>query len=119
MKTLAKTVIAAAALLAGAAFASPPAATPPTPASPLSAGLCVLLGDSGQVVDARLAQTSGDPSLDQDALTLAKKLQWAPPYPKAGWLGVRITLGGSRPDPAKGSAPHCSASSDAAVASEI
>jgi TonB family protein len=79
-----------------------------------SAGLCVRLNDKGEVVDAQIAQTSGDETLDENAVALAKTLQWAPPYPKAGWLGVRITLSNTGPSPTPAEAlPHCSASSDA------
>jgi len=77
-----------------------------------SAEICVLLDDKGQVLDARLAETSGDPRIDQDAIDLARKLQWEPPYPKPGWLGVRITLGGTPGPMPEQSLPHCSSSSD-------
>ena len=120
MKILSAAVLAAAAL-AGAASAqtslvSTPPALPPAP----SAGLCVLLGERGQVIDARIAQTSGDAAMDDDAMALVRKLQWAPPYPKPGWLGGRITLSQAAPKPAApGSMPHCSAASDAATANTI
>ena len=78
-----------------------------------SAGICVLLNDRGQVLDARLAQTSGSTQLDNDAMLLARQLQWDPPYPKAGWLGVRVTLGEAPPGPpSRLGLPHCSAGSD-------
>jgi TonB family protein len=82
-----------------------------SPDAHLSAGVCVLLNETGHVLDARLAQTSGDARLDSDALQLARQLQWSPPYPKAGWLGVRVTLGAVPPGPPTG-LPHCSAGSD-------
>jgi TonB family protein len=86
----------------------------------LSAGVCILLNDTGRVLDARLAQTSGDPELDSDALQLARQLQWNPPYPKAGWLGVRVTLGEPPQGPApRQGLPHCSAGSDDGSASPI
>jgi TonB family protein len=85
-----------------------------------SAGVCILLNDRGQVLDARLAQTSGDPQLDSDALQLARQLQWNPPYPKPGWLGVRVTLGELPPGPAtRQGLPHCSSGSDEGPARSI
>lgn len=119
MKSLAVTALAAATLLGGAALAQtiqPQAeAQLSAPASPetQSAGLCVRLNDQGEVVDAQIAQTSGDPVVDQNAVELAKTLQWAPPYPKAGWLGVRVTLSNVGPSPTPaGALPHCSVASD-------
>ncbi len=85
-----------------------------------SAGLCVLLDGKGQVTEARLVQTSGDPQVDQDAVDLARKLQWSPPYPRAGWLGMRITVGDAPPGPTpKEALPHCDAASDAKAATSI
>ncbi len=72
------------------------------------------------MIDARIAQTSGDQDLDANAVNLARKLQWSAPYPKAGWLGVRITLSEAAPGAAPpGSLPHCSAGSDARTAEAI
>jgi TonB family protein len=118
---LAAPLIAAAGLLTGAsaAPAAPAAPTPSVQAAPSqpdiqSAGLCVRLNDQGEVIDAQIAQTSGDETLDENAVALARTLQWAPPYPKAGWLGVRITLSNTGPGPTPAEAlPHCSAASDA------
>lgn len=119
MKILLSTSIAAAlALVSPAAFAQdvPPAASEPAS----SAGLCVLLDDRGQVIDARIAQTSGDPSLDDHAVSLARRLRWNAPFPNAGWLGVRITLSQAAPAAApKGSMPHCSVASYSATANAI
>ena len=116
MKILALTAIAAS-LVGGAALAQssqPQAqAEAATPAAQ-SAGLCVRLNDQGEVMEAQIAQTSGDASLDESAIALAKGLQWAPPYPKAGWLGVRVTLSNAAPGPTPAAAlPHCSIASDA------
>lgn len=77
-----------------------------------SAGLCVLLDNQGRVLDARLAQTSGDPKIDEDAVELARKLQWAPPYPEPGWLGVRITLGAAPGPTSPQDMPHCGSTPD-------
>ncbi len=122
MRILASTAFAALALAAAAASAqaSAPATAPAADEPAYSAGLCVLLDDRGQVIDARIAQTSGDQGLDDNAINLARKLQWSAPYPKAGWLGVRITLSEQPPaTPAPGSLPHCSAASDARAADAI
>ena len=119
---LASTAFAALVLATAAASAraSAPAAGAEADQPAYSAGLCVLLDDRGQVIDARIAQTSGDQGLDDNAITLARKLQWSAPYPKAGWLGVRITLSEAAPaTPAPGSLPHCSAASDARAADTI
>src|SRR6185503_2741646 len=98
---------------AATALAQVPDAQPARPAAQ-SAGLCVRLDGEGKVIDAQIAQTSGDETLDQNAVELARTLQWAPPYPKAGWLGVRITLSDTQPGPTPaGALPHCSAASDA------
>lgn len=122
VKILAAPLLAAASLLAIAgpvAFAQTDqvAPAPPIQAAPSdaqSAGLCVRLNDKGEVVDAQIAQTSGDATLDENAVALAKTLQWAPPFPKPGWLGVRITLSNTGPNPTPAEAlPHCSAASDA------
>ena len=122
MKSLAAPVIAAASLLAlpaaPAAFAQsvqvPSAQVERAQPDAQSAGLCVRLNDRGEVIDAQIAQTSGDEDLDQNAVALARTLQWAPPFPKAGWLGVRITLSNSGPNPTPAEAlPHCSADADA------
>ncbi len=111
--------IAAISLAGGAAVAQAPAAAQPAPQAQ-SAGLCVLLDERGQVMDARLAQTSGDPDLDQNAIALARKLQWSPPYPQPGWLGVRITLSNTSPAGAPaGPVPHCGAAAGAAPANAI
>jgi TonB family protein len=123
VKILAIAAIAALGPLSGPVLAQTSDASQlePTPiqAQAQAAGLCVKLDDMGEVVDARIAQTSGDPALDQNAVALAHQLQWSPPYPKAGWLGVRITLSPS-PEPATpGAVPHCSAASDDSVASAI
>lgn len=118
VKILAAAVCALA--LSSAAAMAETAPTPAAAAAPQSAGLCVLLDEKGQVIDARIAQTSGDPSLDENAVALARQLQWSPPYPQPGWLGVRITLSPSGPGPSRpGAMPHCSAASDAAVANSI
>ena len=124
MKILVLPLIAAASLLATAPLA--PAALAqiaqdePAQPGPQSAGLCVRLNDTGEVIDAQIAQTSGDQALDENAIALARKLQWAPPYPRAGWLGVRITLSDSAPGPTPaGALPHCSAASDAKSRTEI
>ena len=110
MKILAVTAIAAATLLGGAAVAQTiqSQAQLEAPAQPAtqSAGLCVRLNDKGEVVDAQIAQTSGDPALDENAVALAKTLQWAPPFPKAGWLGVRVTLSNDGPSPTPAAALH-------------
>ncbi len=109
--------IAVFSLASGAAVA--PAAAQPAPQAQ-SAGLCVLLDERGQVMDARVAQTSGDPDLDQNAIAVARKLQWSPPYPQPGWLGVRITLSNAGPAGAPaGPVPHCSTASGAAGADAI
>ena len=117
MKILAAPLITAIGLLAGAPLAPAVAQVsdaPPAHAGAQSAGLCVRLDDQGKVIDAQIAQTSGDQALDQNAVELARTLQWAPPYPKAGWLGVRITLSDTQPGPTPaGALPHCSAASDA------
>ena len=118
VKILVSTAIAAALAFVGpTAFAQDFGPAAPEPAS--SAGLCVLLDDRGQVIDARIAQTSGDASLDDHAVSLARKLQWNAPFPKAGWLGVRITLSRAAAAAPKGSMPHCSVASDAATANAI
>jgi TonB family protein len=121
VKILAAPIIAFASVLASAPVA-PAAIAQTTQAAPAqsgaqsdtqSAGLCVRLNDRGEVVDAQIAQTSGDEMLDENAVALAKTLQWAPPYPKPGWLGVRITLSNTGPNPTPAEAlPHCSAASD-------
>ncbi len=112
MKILALASLAAASLAASVAFAQTPQAESGPPAIQ-SAGLCVRLNEMGQVIDAQIAQTSGDPALDENAVALARTLQWAPPYPKPGWLGVRVTLSDSAPGPTPaGALPHCSAASD-------
>lgn len=123
MKILAIAAVAALGLLSSPVLAqtADPAQLQPTPVQTQAqaAGLCVKLDDMGEVIDARIAQTSGDPALDQNAIALAHQLQWSAPYPKAGWLGVRITLSPS-PEPAPpGAVPHCSAASDDSVASAI
>ena len=117
MKILALASIVAASLAASAALAQTPGPQPPSadPAQPASqsAGLCVRLNEMGEVIDARIAQTSGDEALDEHAVELARTLQWAPPYPQPGWLGVRVTLSNSTPGPTPaGALPHCSAASD-------
>ena len=85
-----------------------------------SAGICVLLNNKGEVLDARLAQTSGNAQLDSDAIQLARQLQWDPPYPKAGWLGVRVTLGEAPPGPpSRLGLPHCSPGSDAGTGQSL
>ncbi len=122
MRILASTAVAALAFAGAAAFAqtSESSSGPAAAAPAYSAGLCVLLGDRGEVIDARIAQTSGDQDLDANAVNLARKLQWSAPYPKAGWLGVRITLSEAAPRAAPpGSLPHCSAASDARAAEAI
>ena len=112
VKILALASLTAASLAASVALAQTAPAEPVQPASQ-SAGLCVRLNDSGQVIDAQIAQTSGDPALDENAVALARTLQWAPPYPKPGWLGVRVTLSNDGPSPTPaGALPHCSAASD-------
>ncbi len=121
MRILASTALAALAFTGAAAFAQTSAPSSGPAAAPASsAGLCVLLGDRGEVIDARIAQTSGDQDLDANAVDLARKLRWSAPYPKAGWLGVRITLSEAAPAAAPpGSMPHCSAASDARIAESI
>ena len=122
MKIFPAAAIAALAFASAAALASPPA-TPSAPAAgPTegSAGLCVLMGDRGQVIDARIAQTSGDAAMDQDVVALARTLRWSPPYPKPGWLGMRITLSQHGPiAPPPGSPPHCSGASDRDIGDAI
>ncbi len=118
VKILAPCIVAVAAFAGAAAFAQAPSPSADAPA--YSAGLCVLLDDRGEVIDARIAETSGDQDLDDHAVVLARKLQWSPPYPKAGWLGVRITLSQAAPAAAPpGSLPHCSAASDAKFSDAI
>ena len=117
MKILALASLAAASLAASVALAqTAPGQTPsagPVQPDQQSAGLCVRINEMGEVTDARIAQTSGDPALDENAVALARTLQWAPPYPKPGWLGVRVTLSNSAPSPTPAAAlPHCSAASD-------
>ena len=122
MRILASTAALVLAFAGAAALAetSAPSSGPAATAPAYSAGLCVLLGDRGEVIDARIAQTSGDQDLDANAVNLARKLQWSAPYPKAGWLGVRITLSEAAPAAAPpGSMPHCSAASDASIADSI
>ena len=118
MKILALPIIAAS-LAGSVAIAQTPPAEPAQPPSQ-SAGLCVRLNEMGQVIDAQIAQTSGDAALDQNAVALARTLQWAPPYPKPGWLGVRVTLSDTGPSPTPAAAlPHCSAASDSKSAVAI
>ena len=84
-------------------------ATDLNPAVAYSAGHCVLLDDQGQVIAARVAQASGDPSLNDRAVSLARQLQWN----AAGWLGARIILSQAAPAAApNGSTPRCSAASE-------
>jgi TonB family protein len=123
VKILPAAAIAVLAFTSPAALASAPAAAPAAPAAAPtegSAGLCILMGDMGQVIDARIAQTSGDAAMDQDVVALARTLRWSPPYPRPGWLGMRITLSKHGPiSPPPGSPPHCSASSDDDVGDAI
>jgi TonB family protein len=107
-------ILAITGALLSRAMAGPAGAQdPPRGGAPPSAGVCVLLNDVGHVLDARLAETSGDPQLDSEAVQLARQLQWNPPFPKAGWLGVRVTMGEIPPGPPNGlGPPHCSAASD-------
>ena len=119
MKFLACTILVAALALTGAEALAQDSA-PIAATAAYSAGLCVLLDDQGQVIDARIAQTSGDASLDDHAVSLARRLQWIAPFPKAGWLGVRIVLSETALAAApKGSMPHCSAASGAAHADAV
>ncbi|HEY5410080.1 MAG TPA: TonB family protein [Caulobacteraceae bacterium] len=119
MRVLLAAAIAVFSLAGGTALAPAPSAAQPAPQAQ-SAGLCVLLGEKGEVIEARLAQTSGDPDLDQNAIAQARKLQWSPPYPQPGWLGVRITLSDTGPgDAPAGVPPHCSAASQAVPADAI
>ncbi len=112
VRLLALAPIAAASLVASVALAQTSPADP-SQSAPQSAGLCVRLNEMGQVIDAQVAQTSGDPALDENAVALARTLQWDPPYPKPGWLGVRVTLSNNGPSPTPaGALPHCSAASD-------
>jgi TonB family protein len=57
------------------------------------AAICIQLDSTGHVVDARVAVSSGDETTDQAALQIAKELHWDRPYPKPGWVGIRIGLG--------------------------
>jgi TonB family protein len=105
-------ILAITGALLSLAAAGPAGAQEPSASAPPSAGVCVLLNDVGHVLDARLAETSGDPQLDSEALQLARQLQWKPPFPKAGWLGVRVTMGEIPPGPPNLGPPHCSAAPD-------
>lgn len=102
---------------AASAQDSKPSAAPPPGHS---AGLCVLLGATGEVIEARVAQTSGDPDLDRKAVAMARQLQWSAPYPKPGWLGLRVSLSDGRQHPADpGALPQCSAASESAQSGAI
>jgi TonB family protein len=58
-----------------------------------NAGVCIKLNTTGQVLDARVVESSGSASVDQAILQLVLQLHWDKPYPHAGWMPIRYGIG--------------------------
>jgi hypothetical protein len=79
-----------AALLLGAVAASLPAgASAPNG----NAGVCVKLDSAGHVIAAKITESSGDRSTDTAIVELATQVHWDKPYPRAGWMPMRLGVG--------------------------
>jgi TonB family protein len=79
-----------AALLLGAIAASLPAgASAPSG----NAGVCVKLDNGGHVIAARITESSGDRRTDDAIVELATQVHWDKPYPRAGWMPMRLGVG--------------------------
>jgi len=77
-------------LLLGAMAASLPAsATAPNG----NAGVCVKLDNAGHVIAARITESSGDHATDTAIVELATQVHWDKPYPRAGWMPMRLGVG--------------------------
>lgn len=68
-----------------------------------NAGVCLTLNATGQVVAAKITDSSGDAQTDAAILQIARQYHWDKPYPPAGGLAVRIGFGirsqSNRPGP--------------------
>ena len=70
-----------------------------------SAGVCIKLNATGGVEAAKIMNSSGDPKIDQAILQAASQLTWDKPYPKPGWVGIRLDIGSGTSDGRPG--PSC------------
>ena len=78
------------ALLLGAVAASLPAgASAPNG----NAGVCVKLDNSGHVIAAKITESSGDRATDTAIAQLATQVHWDKPYPRSGWMPMRLGVG--------------------------
>jgi TonB family protein len=81
--------VLAALLLAAAAASLPASASAPNG----NAGVCVKLDNSGHVIAAKITESSGDRSTDTAIVELATQVHWDKPYPRAGWMPMRLGVG--------------------------
>ncbi len=58
-----------------------------------NAGVCVKLDNAGHVIAAKITETSGDQSTDAAIVELATQVHWDKPYPRAGWMPMRLGVG--------------------------
>ena len=81
--------VLAALLLAAVAASLPASASAPNG----NAGVCVKLDNSGHVVGAKITESSGDRATDTAIVELATQVHWDKPYPRAGWMPMRLGVG--------------------------
>lgn len=84
----------AVALLAAAALGAVAASLPAGASAPSgNAGVCVKLDNAGHVIAARITDTSGDRTTDSAIVELATQVHFDKPYPRAGWMPMRLGVG--------------------------
>ncbi|HEY2071721.1 MAG TPA: hypothetical protein VGG48_19330 [Rhizomicrobium sp.] len=60
-----------------------------------NAGVCLKLNDTGRVLEGRITESSGNAEADLAIMELASQLHWDKPYPKPGWMPIRLGVGAS------------------------